>query len=69
MSCKQEFKMKNDECKQNETAVNKKHQACTLPFFDSFIKEPNFCVNKSNFDREVVQMHRQIRFIMYNKKY
>jgi len=38
-------------------------------FFDSFIKEPNFCVNKSNFDREVVQMHRQIRFIMYNKKY
>ena len=61
--------MKNEERKEDGTAINKKHQACTLPFFDSFIKEPNFCVNKSNFDREVVQMHRQIRFIMYNKKY
>ena len=42
MSCKQEFDMKNDECKQNETAINENIKPVHFRFLIRLLKSQIF---------------------------
>ena len=42
MSCKQEFKMKNEECKQDETAINKNIKPVHFRFLIRLLKSQIF---------------------------